>query len=408
MGQTTSIMRKKSFMSGYIITAWITGSTAFAQLGLVWDEVQIDIPWNPKFYHTSVVFDNKLWQMCGGSDFGVPFNDVYSSTDGSNYNFVGTAQWSNRLGHTTVVFDDKMWVIGGFVFNNPDFNTYNDVWATTGGTFWAETVSDAPWTNRAGHTAVVFNDKIWIMGGLGGFGLPETLSGTFPFIDDIWSSSNGLNWVQEPAGMHWTARWNHASAVFEGRMYVIGGSTTLANTTDEVWSSLDGINWTQAPDPPWPDRAYHSVLVACGNMWIIGGENTSGNLNDVWFTSDGVNWNEATANADWTPRSGHASALFLGNIWNLGGREAGSNPLKEVWYSSPLELLSASRSGSQFRMTWQGRVGINYRVRSSTNFHNWILQNPPGDIAGINGVMSYNDTSGLVPIKVYHLGAEGN
>jgi len=401
-------MCKKLLVPAFVITLQISGAAAYGQLGLVWDEVQTDISWNPKFYHRSLVFDDKLWQMGGGSSFSVPFNDVYSSTDGSNYNFVGTAQWSNRLGHSTVVLDDKMWVIGGFFFNNPDFNAFNDVWNSTDGAIWTEILADAPWTNRAGHTAVVFNDKIWVMGGLGGFGLPEAETNIFPFIDDIWSSSNGLDWIEELAGAHWAARWNHASAVFKGRMYVIGGSSTPTSVTDEVWCSLDGVTWTQTLAPPWPDRANHSIVVASGNMWIIGGENASGTLNDVWFTSDGLNWTEATANADWTPRSGHSSAVFLGKIWNLGGLDGGSIPLDEVWYSSPLELMSASLLGNQFRMTWRGRAGITYRVRGSTNFQHWILQNPPGDIAGFNGIMSYNDTSGLVPTKAYYLSAEGN
>jgi hypothetical protein len=54
-----------------------------------------------------------------------------------------------------------MWVLGGFVAG--------DVWSSSDGAQWTQTTALAPWiaaySARWGHTSAVFNNKIWVMGG---------------------------------------------------------------------------------------------------------------------------------------------------------------------------------------------------------------------------------------------------
>jgi hypothetical protein len=64
------------------------------------------------------------------------------------------------VGHQSVVFDEKMWVIGGFADSNK-----NDVWSSTDGISWTTATDEAAFSGRDDHQSVVFDEKIWVIGG---------------------------------------------------------------------------------------------------------------------------------------------------------------------------------------------------------------------------------------------------
>ena len=66
-----------------------------------------------------------------------------------------------RADHSTVVFDDKMWVIAGGTRGN----VYKDVWYSSDGINWHELEGEIPWEGRFDHATVVFDNKIWIIAG---------------------------------------------------------------------------------------------------------------------------------------------------------------------------------------------------------------------------------------------------
>ena len=74
----------------------------------------------------------------------------------------GHAQWSKRYMHQCLVFDSKMWIIGGLGGNN-----LNDVYSSPDGITWTTVLSDghSQWSGRYGHQCLVFDSKMWIIGG---------------------------------------------------------------------------------------------------------------------------------------------------------------------------------------------------------------------------------------------------
>ena len=67
--------------------------------------------------------------------------------------------------HTSVVYDDKIWAIGGstpidpeFAFSFEGFRTINDVWYSSEGRDWHR-LNNTPWESRSGHSSVVFDAK---------------------------------------------------------------------------------------------------------------------------------------------------------------------------------------------------------------------------------------------------------
>lgn len=119
---------------------------------------------------------------------------------------------------------------------------------------------------------------------------------------------------------------------FQGKMWVATGIMNGVYMND-VWSSTDGVNWVQeTASGPFVGR-FSSVLQEYGGkLHLIGG--TSGPwLNDVWCTSDGANWTEGTSSVIFSPRCLETTAEFNGKLWVIGGTASGKC-MADVWVSN--------------------------------------------------------------------------
>ncbi len=295
----------------------------------------------------AATYRGKMWLLGGwgddpeGGPRHVGFNDVWNTTDGLRWTQIrphtlsGTGVWEGRHCGGYVVFADQMWIVGG----DPLLKHYqNDVWNSTDGIAWQQATANAPWGQRNLHVTMVHDGKIWVMGG-------QTVPQFVPdvpeaFYNDVWSSTDGVNWTQVTSHAPWSPRGMiQGSVEFNGRMWLLGGGTydTPAHPTrlfyNEVWSSADGVQWRKDADAPWAPRQYHSVAVFDNKMWVMAGGNLSTpgyNRNDVWYSSDGANWTELP-NTPWPTR--HAGTAFVhdGHLWMVAGSHPGSTPIHDVW-----------------------------------------------------------------------------
>ena len=145
--------------------------------GADWYYASGDLPFPAREYHTSVVFNNKMWVIGGYGDGGRK-NDAWYSTDGVVWTqATASAAFTCRIWHTSVVFNNKMWVIGGA--DNDGYR--NDVWYSTDGAVWTQATASAALPVCSSHTSVVFNNKMWVIGGY-----------VYGFRNDVWYSSSGL------------------------------------------------------------------------------------------------------------------------------------------------------------------------------------------------------------------------
>ena len=278
---------------------------------------------SPRCGAASVVFKDKIWILggwAGGSDLD-GLNDVWCSSDGVHWSeATSNAEWSGRFGHAAVVFKNKIWILGP-----------NDVWNSEDGIHWKKVVSNPEWAPRKRHTAVVFQDKIWIIGGLA--------SGEW--LNDVWNSEDGIHWTQVVSNAPWSGRASHSSVVFKDKIWVMGGWIGDAgNPSNDVWFSIDGKNWEKAPSPGWEPRSEFVALVYKDKMCIIGGRGTDWYKNDVWCSSDGKKWKEVISQGKWSPRAGHISLVHNGRIYIIGG--IGENKLNDVWEITIKEKSEAS------------------------------------------------------------------
>jgi hypothetical protein len=298
-----------------------------AQMG--WVCVTDSASWGTRSNHASVVFDNKMW-LIG------PASDAWYSTDGTRWTYAtDSAPWGPRIHHTLLVFDNKMWLIGGYKSYPESVHIYTDVWYSTDGAHWTCATDSADWgAYQLDHTSVVFDNKMWLIGGGN--------------TNDVWYSTDGAHWTCATDSAPWGPRSGHTSVVFDNKMWLIGGWNGSTSLSD-VWYSTDGAHWTCATDSAdWAERAYASSVVFDNKMWLMCGIGLTG-YTDVWYSTDGAHWTCATDSADWAERVGFSSVVFNNQIWIIGGRQLGHS-LKDVWRSTssfvleekPLPVLSVS------------------------------------------------------------------
>ena len=264
-------------------------------------------------YHSSVVYDNKLW-VIGGLGALTNSNDVWQSSDGVTWTEqTDEAEFAARDLQTSVVFNNKMWVIAGHTMPLED-----DVWSSSNGTTWTMALEGGEFPQVAGHTSVVFDNKMWVISGQG--------------KTEAWSSTNGIDWTQATATTAFSGRTLHASVVFDDKMWVLGGFVGGPFLND-VWYSQDGATWTQATgSADFPKRAYHQVVALDGKMWLIGGLDNETYFNDVWYSEDGVTWTEALADAGFSKRRSHTCVVHDNKIWVIAGFDESLNLKNDVWY----------------------------------------------------------------------------
>lgn len=280
------------------------------------------------------MFKSNVWLM-GGLTTSRRSNDVWYSRDGTVWSeATSSAEWPARQGHTSVVFDGRLWVIGGRNNNNVRLS---DVWHSTDGVSWNEAVSEAEWPGRSGHTSVVFDDRIWVIGGQGDDG----------FLNDVWYSTDGVSWDEATSSAEWPERHDHSSVVFDDRLWVIGGQLGLIGQAEnevyrDVWQSSDGVTWREvSAGAGWGERQSHTSAVFDDRMWVIGGRSRSGTHNDVWSSVNGVEWSAATLAAPWSARQGHSSVVFRNRMWVIGGVLVVS-----VWHSGDGETWTEATGSS--------------------------------------------------------------
>ena len=89
----------------------------------------------------------------------------------------------------------------------------NSVWSSSDGATWSQVAATAEWSGRYGHGSVVLDNKIYVMGGMGG-GM---------FLNDVWSSSDGgSTWVVVGTAA-WNGRRQFPCIVYENKIVVFAG-----------------------------------------------------------------------------------------------------------------------------------------------------------------------------------------
>lgn len=306
-----------------------------------WNETNMNATWPGRAGLQVLNHKDKFFLMGGRTPlniFDLPYpvpgasiiwGDVWESTDyGSSWNLIlppSNPAWPPRAYFQAVNKGDYMYILGGQNFNivpNPDIqgfppfyaqsDFFNDVWRSQDGVHWTEQTSNAEWDKRAGLSAVVFNDEIYVMGGSVNDDFSITPYGPARiYFNDVWKSSDGIQWTQLTDNAPWAPRAGGIAVVKDDYIYMIGGEdgfTCNAQTPrcppyfNDVWRTKNGVDWelvNAACD--WPSRPGHQVVVANNKFVLFGGFGLgpditiSANPMDVWTSNNGKEWKNVSA-----------------------------------------------------------------------------------------------------------------
>lgn len=230
--------------------------------------------------HVIISHENVLY-IIGGSR-----SDVWSSEDGLNWKLKNdSAPFGPRYGHSAVSFNGKLWVAGGKIGKD---SLPGDIWTSSDGTQWQKVVQ-SPFLKRYYHSMVLFQHKILITGGIND-------SSEQNCLNDSWFSSNGINWEKAQSRAPFVPRYAHGSVTFKNSIFLIGGKCEDFDGTEtfhDVWKSVNGRDWQRLTNQVnFPENQTLTCFVYADRIWAIGGFqlNSKPFFSTVCSSFDGVTW----------------------------------------------------------------------------------------------------------------------
>ena len=255
--------------------------------GKNWERAVADAPWPSRRGHNVVVHEGALWLM-GGEDRGqgITYNDVWRSTDGLDWQLVtASADWQPRYFAGVASKDGALWMMGGLT---PDARL-NDIWKSTDGVSWELVTAAAGWDPRGSFGCAARGGNLVVVGGAHfdeqGFQLYNNW--------DVWISADGESWERGPESV--APRDTPAMISYAGQLWLAGGFSNFGDEfsdevfLNDVYTSLDGLHWHQVVESaPWEARRGHSLIGHDNKLWLIGGEGSTSisyRIGDVWSSS---------------------------------------------------------------------------------------------------------------------------
>lgn len=234
--------------------------------------------------------------------------------------------FARRKGEQMISFAGKLWVFGGKDDSagetGNEFIWYNDIWSSADGKSWTRETEHASFSARANHQVVEYNGDLYLIGGREGIGTDGALS----FKGDVWKSADGVLWQQMTTAAPFTGGETGKAIVFNNKMWMIGGNAFGGNTS--IWSSTNGRDWTEEVETaPFGPREGHALYVIDDKLMLLGGMGAGGSSdlkNDVWSTVDGVSWIEETEEASFNIRVDMNVIRYNDKLWLTGGHSFSS------------------------------------------------------------------------------------
>jgi len=204
--------------------------------GVNWALKSSSAEWPAREGHQLVVFKDKMWLIGGVKYTGQKlFNDVWFSEDGINWQqATKNAGWDPRWDFSSTVFNDKLWVVGGMAFGD---KLFNDVWSSEDGIVWRLVDKNPPFGLRQGSSLIDYAGKLWTLGRLN---IPLYGHG----LNDVWYSEDGITWKKTKENPAWTGREDAGAVVFKNRIWVLGGMDKNWQWKNDVWSSTSNLDRT--------------------------------------------------------------------------------------------------------------------------------------------------------------------
>lgn len=301
--------------------------------------------------------------------------------------FVGRRNRRRLFAPTTVAWGGSCLAVFAFLFLS------TPGYSQTTNLTWEPVMPSAPWSARYGLATAVFKGKLWVLGGGNNDGA----------VNDIYWTANGTDWTTVPLVLpRWSGRMGAGCLVYSNQLWIIGGAGKgggTGNNVKDVWCSSDGTNWVEiTSDAKWsPARAWFGSVVYSNRMLVLGGHvGTATPTKEIYASTNGAIWELVNANPQWDQRTGFGCTAHEGRLWILGGTPGNNTALRDVWWS--VDGVS-NWSNATYTATWPQRY---YHQSCSIDGRLWVLggyvpNSPQNDVwQSANGTNWQQVTSPLV------------
>jgi hypothetical protein len=197
------------------------------------------------------------------------------------------------------------WALGKLSGNYQGFTIDPIIQRTDDYRTWKAVGRSASLPKLVFYAAVSFRGAIWIVGGFDGTRA----------VSQVWRSTDGLAWVRMAVNAPWSPRANTKAIVFRDRLYIIGGGEIDGANAGDVWSSADGVQWRHETEVIAPEKPFgFTPIVFDDRVWLIGANRSGRFTSEMLVSADGKVW--TAERAPWSPRGGVAAwtdgrALFI-------------------------------------------------------------------------------------------------
>lgn len=275
---------------------------------------------------TEYIFDTRLdfstqyyWKIIAQDTEGNSSeSQVFSFTTRKIGTRLSTADFSQRHLATVTEFDGKLFLVGGFGVTDSGNRYLSDVWSSSDGETWTLETDNPGFVPRAFHQVVIFEQKLFLIGGFRAIGGPS---------NDIWTSTNGKDWTLETENAQFPADWGHKVLSYDNQLWLItGGQNEFFNRN--VWKSADGINWQLVVDDiGFEVSLEQEAIVYNDKMWVI-------NNGLVHSSTDGVTWDVELENAPFESLFAEYSLAIKDDTLYLMVSESNNATSAQIWISS--------------------------------------------------------------------------
>ena len=289
------------------------------------------------------------------------WHEIIADTDDS------PAHWEGRSTHGSLVFQDKMWLIGGRTASEAHIA---EVWSSTDGYNWTEVNPSAAFGARKEFVSMVHDGKMWVLGG--------EIEGNL-LANDVWYSSDGATWHEATPAASWHVRDYFGGVAFASgatgsdEMWVLGHYTGDARGIPGVEDhhySTDGSTWSSVSVSGLPPSSFFPAITFNNVILIVGGyfytNSAWSESNTIYSSTDGVNWAELSVSGSiWDARRLHTTLVYDDKLWVLAGYSGYNRD--DYWYSPDgTQWHEVMASGSK----WEAR-----QVHTSVNYAGrmWML-----------------------------------
>lgn len=164
----------------------------------------------------------------------------------------------------------------------------------------------APWRKEAGsfpksmsHSpGVAYDNKLWL---IGGSSVHPTERSKKVWCYERDKHLNTMKWVQQSDG-GFTPRMGHSCVVFDKKIWVLGGRSEEIEPHNDVWCyDAESRKWSEKPNAPWEGRCMFAAAATPKTegfqprIWVYGGTEDADEIvpkKDLWSTEDGESWKE--------------------------------------------------------------------------------------------------------------------